>query len=159
WCAAASEGGHAGMALPRGLAAEDRGALKACDTSWEDLVSGIGLARLYRALGGDAAVDTPEAEAARADDDAARAVRALDVFSLLLGAFAGDAVLMFAGRGGCFLAGGLLTSIGGLFKPDLFLKGFRDKDRFSGYMADIPVFRITHPQPALAGLGVVLDRA
>lgn len=158
WCAVASEGSHAGMALPGDLAEDDRAALKACDASWEDLVSGLGLARLYRALGGGPAVDTPETVTERAVEREALAVRTLDMFSLLLGAFAGDAVLMFAGRGGCYLAGGLLASIGGMFKPDLFLKGFGDKGRFAGYMAGVPVHRIVHPQPALIGLGVMLDR-
>jgi glucokinase len=67
-------------------------------------------------------------------------------------------VLMFAGRGGCYLAGGLLGSVGPLFKPELFLAGFRDKDRFSDYMADVPVHILTHPYPALVGLSVLLDR-
>lgn len=158
WCAVASEGSHAGFASPHCLAADDRAALKACDASWEDLVSGIGLPRLYRALGGNAAVDTPEAVTERATDREALAVRTLDMFSLLLGAFAGDAALMFAGRGGCYLAGGLLASLGDLFKPDLFLKGFHDKDRFRDYISAIPVYRVVHPQPALVGLGVMLDR-
>ncbi len=159
WCAAASEGSHAGLALPACLAGRDRSALASCNVSWEDVVSGMGLPRLYRALGGDAAIDTPEAVTARATDKDALAARTLDVFSLLLGAFAGDAVLMFAGRGGCYLAGGLLPSLGALFAPAMFLKGFGDKGRFSAYMAEVPVFRITHPQPALLGLSVLLDRA
>lgn len=158
WTAVASEGSHAGLALPHSIAAEDRTALMTLGTGWEDLVSGIGLARLYRALGGSAAVEAPEAVTERAHDREALAVRTVDMFSRLLGAFAGDAVLMFAARGGCYLAGGLLASLGGLFNPAVFLEGLRDKGRFADFMADIPVSRITHPHPALLGLGVLLDK-
>ncbi|MHB1206760.1 MAG: glucokinase [Rhodospirillaceae bacterium] len=160
WVAVASEGGHAGVALPPGITGQDRDLLHARRDGWgwEDFLSGVGLPRLYHALGGHAAVDTPEAVTARATAEEALAIRAMDIFSRLLGAFAGDVVLMFAGRGGCYLAGGLLGAVGPLFKAELFLAGFRDKDRFSGYMADIPVYFLTHPHPALAGLGVLLDR-
>lgn len=158
WVAVASEGGHAGVALPPGITGQDRDLLhgRRDGWSWEDFLSGVGLPRLYHALGGKA--DTPEAVTTRAAAQETLAIRTMDIFSRLLGAFAGDVALMFAGRGGCYLAGGLLGAVGPLFKVELFLAGFRDKDRFTGYMADIPVYFLTHPHPALVGLGVLLDR-
>ena len=158
WIAVASEGGHAGFAIPQGLTDEDRAALSRERSSWEDLISGVGLARLYRTLGGDAAVDTPEAVTGRARQGEQLAAHCMDVFCHLLGAFAGDTVLMFAARGGCVIGGGLVKSIGPLFNPGIFLAGFRDKDRFTDYMAQVPVHLLTHPNPALVGLGVLLDQ-
>ena len=67
--------------------------------------------------------------------------------------------MVFGAKGGCYLAGGLIGSIGALFKPRLFLAGFRSKDRFTDYMADIPVVEVIHPHVALAGLAARLDSA
>jgi glucokinase len=159
WIAVAGEGGHAGVALPPGLST-DVAALHGREGgwSWEDLLSGVGLPRLYKALGGQPSVDTPEGVTTRAAAKETLALRAMDLFSHLLGAFAGDVALMFAARGGCYIGGGLLPSIGPLFKPALFLESFCDKDRFSDYMKSISVHLLTHPYPALVGLGVLLDR-
>ena len=56
WIAVPSEGGHAHVAPTAVLSKTERAALWRTDgmcSSWEDLVSGIGLPRLYRALGGE----------------------------------------------------------------------------------------------------------
>ena len=61
--------------------------------------------------------------------------------------------LILGARGGCYIGGGLLGSIGALFDPALFLDGFRAKERFTDYMNGIPAFVLKHPHAALFGLG------
>jgi glucokinase len=159
WTVVASEGGHARFAPPPALAEANGLMTQSEGWSWEDLVSGSGLPRLYRVLDGPDRPATPEAVTSLAFGGNPAAVRCMDIFCQLLGAFAGDMALVFGAKGGCYLAGGLIGSIGPLFKPDLFLAGFREKDRFGVYMADIPAVVVTHPHPALAGLAARLDAA
>jgi glucokinase len=158
WVAVASEGGHAYAGPSPAIDRATRAAIWADDAmhTWEGLVSGVGLPRLFRQLGG--AADTPpEQITARATAGDARALATMDAFARLLGAFAGDAAMILGARGGCYLAGGLIGSMGALFKPAPFVEGFRAKERFTGYVSTIPLYVVKLGFPALAGLGALLD--
>ena len=159
WIAVPSEGGHAYAAPSPALTPEQRRAIwtEGRVHSWEDLVSGIGLPRLYQCLGGGPGVPS-ETISARAAAGEAAARATLDAFSSLLGAFAGDAAMIAGARAGCYIAGGLLPSLGAQFRTDLFLTGFRAKERFTDYVSTIPVFMLKHPHAALLGLAYFLDQ-
>jgi glucokinase len=155
----ASEGGHALAAPTPALEPAVRAAIWDSDCpSWEDLVSGRGLHRLYLALGGKDASIAPEdvTARARAGDPAAQA--AVHAFAILLGAFAGDVVLIGGARGGCYLTGGLLPAMGALFESHRFAAGYAAKGDYRRYTLETPVFRVTHEEPALLGLQILLDQ-
>lgn len=116
--------------------------------SYERLLCGEGLLNLHEACvqlarGRELRLHEPAAvvAAAHAGDPDARS--ALELFCGILGRFAGDAVLMYGGWGGVFLAGGLLQHVLDARGEALFRAAFVDKGRFSAVLARTPVYRIT----------------
>jgi len=123
--------------------------------SVERIVSGPGLANIYEAL---AAV---EGRAVQIDDDKAlwadavagtdsRAVAALDRFCLSFGAVTGD-IALINGADAVVLAGGLTTRLDETLRKSGFHRRFVAKGRLEQAMADLPVFRLTYPEPGLFG--------
>jgi glucokinase len=114
--------------------------------SYERLLCGTGLHNLYRAhcnhLKRPAMLMTPSdvTQAARQHDPAARA--AVDDFCSILGAFAGDAALMYGAWSGVYLSGGLLPHVMNDHGKVLFCEAFEDKGRFSGLLRKTPVWLI-----------------
>jgi glucokinase len=162
--AIATEAGHSafapGSALEDALLTHLRS--RQGPVSNEDLLSGSGLPRLYAALaemrGGqrspkDAATI---ADAARGGDILAH--EAVGVFWRALGGFCGDAALLLGARGGVHLAGGAAQKLFDLLPHEAFLGRFRDKPKMQDYLSRIPVHVITHPQPALLGLAVYVEK-
>ncbi|HEX5042187.1 MAG TPA: glucokinase, partial [Candidatus Polarisedimenticolaceae bacterium] len=169
WLVLASEGGHQEFAprdsteeaLLRFVRRELGGRV-----SVERLVSGDGLARIYRFLTrtgrareGAAMrrrVETasdPNAtisEAGLAGRDRASA-RALALFVQLYGAAAGNLALVARATGGMFLAGGIAPRILPALRAGAFLRAFRDKGRLSPLLAAIPIKVVLEPRAALLG--------
>lgn len=153
-----TEGGHAGFAP--GTAYE----LRLLEVLWRDyprvsaerLLSGQGLVNLYRAIcaveGETAAALTPaqvsEQAAARPDGICARSV---ELFCELLGAFAGDAVLMHGAWDGVYLAGGITQKLLPWIQRGGFRARFEFKGRFDTLLKRVPVLAITHPHAGLLG--------
>ncbi|MDX1668014.1 MAG: glucokinase [Limnobacter sp.] len=81
------------------------------------------------------------------------ALRLLDCFAELLGAYAGDMVLAHGARGGVVLAGGLLPRLNEVFPREMFLAAFQDKGRYQPYLEAVPVHLCQHPEPGLLGAG------
>ncbi len=123
--------------------------------SYERVLGGEGWLNLYQAwslkLGLKARFETPEqvSEAARSGDLAARA--AMNTMASILGAFAGDAVLMYGAWQGVYLAGGLLMHLLDGESAEAFRVSFLDKGRFSGLLKQTPVLHIVNPD--LGNLG------
>ncbi|MEF2074555.1 glucokinase [Consotaella aegiceratis] len=123
--------------------------------SVENIVSGPGLVRLYRAcaeLQGAQAVYAdagPIASAARAGDPLSR--MAVDHFIRFLATAAGDIVLATGSRGGAYVAGGILPRLLGQLDAQEFRRCFENKGVMQAYMSAIPVRVITHRYPALLG--------
>jgi glucokinase len=63
--------------------------------------------------------------------------------------------LIAGARGGVYLAGGILPRWGAHFDAPAFRRAFEDKAPYSAWLAAIPTFVITHPQPGLLGLAVL----
>ena len=121
--------------------------------SVERVVSGAGLALLYRAVSGDRSpAPAPEEVTARADAGEPLAIAAIGHFTRFLATAASDLALVFAARGGVYLSGGILPGIGPHFDRAAYLGRFADKGRFREFLQTIPSAVVTHPAPALAGL-------
>jgi glucokinase len=125
--------------------------------SGEQILCGRGLVNMYRAVARADGVEprfTLPAEitgAALANSDAV-AEEALRLFVTCLGRTAGDLALVFKSRGGVFLTGGIAQKIVPALRAPNFRAAFEDKAPHSALMRSMPVYVITHPLAALAGL-------
>ncbi|MBA3449012.1 MAG: glucokinase, partial [Pseudaminobacter sp.] len=100
-----------------------------------------------------ARLTTPaEITAAALDGTDSAAREALELFATCLGRTAGDLALVFKSRGGVFLTGGIAQKIVPALKTGHFRAAFEDKAPHTELMRTIPVYVITHPLAALAGL-------
>lgn len=127
----------------------------------EDVLSGRGVERLYAFVTTEAG--TPqEAEAAaimaalEGEAGAGPATEAARLFTRLLGAVAGDLALIHLPFGGVYLCGGVARAFAAHLGPMGFAAAFRDKGRFSGFMADFPVWLVEDDYAALTGCAVHL---
>ena len=124
--------------------------------SFEDVLSGPGLLKLYRVLCelrmSPARLLTPAevTGAALAGNDGA-AVETLEIFCGLLGSFVGDLVLLYGARGGVYLAGGILPQIQSLLLTSTFAERYFNKGVMRAYLQQIPVRLIEHGQLGVIG--------
>ena len=170
----ATEGGHANFGPVDELQIElTRYLLKNCGrASYERVLSGPGLVRLYDFL--KARGETPEspavAQAMRDDDPAAvitRAVleqndalanRALDLFIDIYGAQAGNLALTAGATGGVYIAGGVAPKILSRCTDGRFMRAFCNKGKMTPYVAAIPVQVVTNPRVGLLGAALAASR-
>lgn len=135
--------------------------------SWEHVVSGPGIVRIYEFLHhrlmppDDAhyhAVFTSADPAAAIADGAAHGetvcVQALDMFIRLYGRVAGDLALATLPFGGVYLAGGIAPKLLDYLRNDQFMAAFRDKGPMRSLMSNIPVTIITDPTVGVRGAAV-----
>ncbi|MEW9806731.1 glucokinase [Mesorhizobium marinum] len=125
--------------------------------SGEQILCGRGLVSTYRAVAitdGREIVHTTPAAVTRAALDKSDSVaeEALSLFVTCLGRTAGDLALVFKAQGGVYLSGGIAQKIIPALKAGNFRAAFDDKAPHSEWMAEIPVYVITDPLGALAGL-------
>jgi glucokinase len=171
----ASEGGHTDFAprddLQAGLLAHLRERFGR--VSWERLLSGPGIANIYRYL--LSAVTEPEQAGIQAEleaEDPAKVIvrhglagddgpsrRALDLFCQVLGAQAGNLALTVVATGGVYLAGGIAPRVVERLQGGGFLAAFRDKGRLSDLLARMPVHVILNPAVGLLGAAARAGRA
>lgn len=159
WHPVASEGGHADLAptTEREAALLADLAARWPRVSAEQVLSGLGLPELdlalARRLGRPERRRTAEEIAAAAlEGTCPVASETIACFTGWLGAVAGNLALIWAARGGVYLAGGFLARWGRLFDRGLFRSRFEAKGGFAPYLAAIPVFLITAEHVALRGL-------
>jgi glucokinase len=125
--------------------------------SGEQILCGRGLVNAYRAI---AKADEVTAKMASPAEITAAALsrsdpvatEALDLFVTCLGRTAGDLALVFKSQGGVFLTGGIAQKIVPALKTGNFRAAFEDKAPHKELLKSVPVYVITHPLPALAGL-------
>lgn len=161
-----SEGGHATMPAVDHLEADLIAVLQHefGHVSAERLLSGPGLANIYRGLArlqGEEAPALDPAEVTRRGLSGADPLcrEALDRFCLLLGTFAGNVALSFGARGGVYLGGGILPRFPDFLAASGFRTRFEDKGRFRDYLASIPTWLITRPNAAFLGLAAACEHA
>jgi glucokinase len=166
WQALPSEGGHTAFAvasatefamLERLLEGRER-------LSVERLVSGPGLADVYRVLAELQGRPAPPLEAAEVvqrayagADPVAR--EALDRFATWLGRFAGDAALFMGARGGVYIGGGIAPRMVDVLSAGRFRGAFEAKGRMSAFLAPIPAYIILATDAALKGAAAALALA
>jgi glucokinase len=122
----------------------------------ERLLSGPGLVNLAVALaaleGETLEITDPHQVPERAEAGSCRfCVAALERFSWLLGAAAGDLALTLGARGGIYVGGGLAQRLGPLFDEARFRAGFVAKGRLAYFLEPIPTYLITRHDPGLLG--------
>jgi glucokinase len=127
----------------------------------EDVLSGRGLERIYGWLSHEAGA-TEEFTAAeimaRAETDP-RAEATLRHFIRMMGTVAGNLSLIHLPLGGVYLVGGVARAMGPHLQAMGFAEAFRDKGRFSGFMANFPVTLVTDDFAALTGCAAFLAGA
>ncbi|NJR20175.1 MAG: hypothetical protein HC777_00850 [Hyphomonadaceae bacterium] len=158
WRVLATEGGHQAYA-PTSLREHEILNFVRRDldyVSYENLVSGLGLDRLYRAI---CALDGVVARLKGGDEigpsaiagDDRRAVEAVEIMTLSLATFAGNAILSCGAKGGCVIAGGVSEALAPFLRTPAFKARLLHKGASSGYLDQVPVRRARDSFAALEG--------
>lgn len=160
--ALAGEGGHATLAADDEAEAVLIARLRTRfgHVSAERVLSGGGLVNLYEALCAEAGRLAPLLTPADVTDENSAdplCHAAVARFLGMLGGFAGNLALTLGAEGGIYLAGGILPRLAARLAGSAFRRRFEAKGRLGPYLASIPSFLITHPDPALIGLARIPD--
>jgi len=162
----ASEGGHADFAPNNDLEIELLRYLRISylHVSWERVLSGSGLVNIYEFLR-DTKKNEPTwvAERLKTGDPAAViaeiglakgaeiCVQALDLFSSIYGAEAGNLALKALSLSGLYVGGGIGPKLLQALKEGGFMRAFLNKGRYKRLMSTIPVRVILNQNTALLG--------
>jgi glucokinase len=158
WRVLASEGGHADLAPGSPLEVELLGLLQSAHghVSWETVLCGAGLERLYRAVcalwGSEPAPLTAPQISERgvaADDPVCH--QTLEIFFALLGAAAGNLALTLCARGGVYLGGGILPAMVDFAEQSPLRRRFDERGQMARVVRDVPLYVILDAEPALVG--------
>lgn len=161
----ASEGGHTDFAPAneRQFRLLEHLRTRYGHVSQERVLSGNGLAELYRFVCLEAGT-APEQAIHQSDDPAAAinhhaqsgpgtmAAAAIELFSELLGQFAGNAALYSAAFGGVYICGGVATRLHPYLTGNTFRQAFQERGRMRPLMARIPVWTIASTEVGLDGV-------
>ncbi len=128
--------------------------------SVEDVLSGRGVQHIHRWLceeaGAQSSLSTAEImELCESGDPLAE--KTVATYVRMIGTVAGDLALVHLPFGGVFLIGGVARSMSRYFDRFGFATAFRDKGRFTGFMARFPVSVIADDFAALEGLASHLE--
>ena len=136
--------------------------------SYERIASGSGLPALYDFFLSEGMKPTDGVAAEVAADssrtaaiitshgmkgDDALCVRALDLFTTVYGAAAGNLALTVIPRGGVYVAGGISPKILPKLRDGTFMRAFRAKGRLSHVLQNLPVKVVLNPDAGLIGAG------
>jgi glucokinase len=148
----ACEGGHVDFAprSPIELGLHEYLMKRFEHASYERACSGMGLANIYRYLGGPETDPAEISEAALNGSDE-RAVTALDVMVSIYGAAAGNLALKMMALGGIYIGGGIAPKILPKLRDGAFMRSFVDKGRFAPLLERVPVRVILNDKTALLG--------
>ena len=117
--------------------------------SVEEVLSGRGVSQLHAALHGETCAPDAILGAMAAGEDRACATGRL--FVQVMGAVIGDLALSHLPFGGIYLIGGVTRHFAPFLDRFDFAGAFRDKGRFSGFMAQFGVAIVTDDYAALTG--------
>ena len=165
----ASEGGHADFAPRTPLEMELlRHLMTRFDhVSYERMISGPGLFSIYNFLKESDRFAEPTwlAERLTLEDPGAVisqvalaeqaeiCVEALDLFTSIYGAEAGNLALKAKAVGGVYVGGGIAPKILTKLSDGTFMRAFADKGRFRDFLSAVPVKVVLNEQAALKGAG------
>jgi len=159
----AGEGGHVTMspADARESAVLDLLRRRYDHVSAERVLSGPGLVNLYNALCELSEVPAASLTAAQITDPRtggtdACAQEATAMFCAMLGTVAGNLALTLGGRGGIYIAGGIVPKLGDGFAHSQFRARFEAKGRFRAYLTAIPTYVVVHRWVGLLGASKLL---
>ena len=133
--------------------------------SWERVLSGPGLANLFRFMVSEAGESEPTwfLEAEKAGDPVPEvsgmaiegrceiSVRTLELFARLYGEEAGNLALKVMAGGGVWIGGGIAPRIRGFLEGGGFMEGFLAKGRMRPLLESMPVKMILDDRAALLG--------
>lgn len=131
--------------------------------SVERVLSGPGLTDIFNFLQANLGAGSGLVKANMDSDDAAQvndlalnrkhpiAVKALDLFVEIYGAYAGNLALAGLSRGGVYVAGGIAPKIIGRLGEGGFMQAFCSKGRYSAMMREIPVHVVMNQKVGLLG--------
>jgi glucokinase len=136
--------------------------------SWERVLSGPGLASLYRFLLADSGMSEPEwfREAEDAGDPVPAiseaafsgscevSVRTLELFARFYGEEAGNLALKVMATGGVWVGGGIAPKVLRFLEDGAFMQGFLAKGRMRPLLESMPVKVILDDRTALLGAAV-----
>lgn len=167
WIALGTEGGHVNFG-PRDQREMDIlqyawQSLNHDHVSYERLISGPGLALIYKALAhrngvADApALQAPAITQRALDDGDPLCLETLEVFCGLLGTAAANLAVTLGSLGGIYIGGGIVPRLGEYFDRSPFRPRFEDKGRFRDYVSAIPTFVITAENATFKGASAILE--
>ena len=165
-----SEGGHADFAARSEQEIELLRCLKKTNrfVSYELIVSGRGFHAVHEFLNPSvrhASFDEPGADPAQEitrrglDGSCPVCVQALDLWTALYGAEAGNLALKALARGGVFVAGGIAPKILPKMKDGTFFRALYEKEKFQDLLAAIPVHLVMNEGAPLLGAAAEAARA
>ncbi len=162
-----SEGGHADFAPTSEIEIELLRFLRARlrRVSYERVLSGPGLVNIYEFLRETGrAAEPPELRERLQRDDPAAVIatagqanefpicaQALDLFAAILGAQAGNLVLLLLATGGVYLGGGVSMKIADKLRDGTVVKSYLNKGRLSDLVQKTPLHIIRDDHAALLG--------
>jgi glucokinase len=169
-----SEGGHAGFAPADEVEWELLRHLRRRHghASWERVVSGPGLASVYRFLASrPGATERLDVRAAMEQEDPAAVVtryalekadplcvEALDRVIRALAVQAANFALTVYATGGVFIAGGIAPRVLPLLRDQAFAEAFENKGRFRDFLETVPIHVVTDTQVGLRGAAALAAR-
>jgi glucokinase len=129
--------------------------------SFERMLSGPGLALIYRALcehAGQPAEEWAAPEITRRAQDGSCPVCAATVqaFCAMLGTAAANLAVTLGSLGGIYIGGGIVPRLGSTFDASGFRRRFEDKGRFTDYVKAIPTYVITAENATFMGASAIL---
>jgi glucokinase len=130
--------------------------------SSERLISGPGIELIYKALADRNKQKAPIRNAAQITHAAlnegdALCLETLECFAGMLGSFAANLAVTLGAFGGIYIAGGIVPKMAAWFATSPFRTRFEAKGRFTPYVAQIPTYVITTPNPAFYGVSTILS--
>ena len=159
------EGGHVDFApvTPRQQQLHQVLARRFGHVSVEQLLSGPGLENIYQAL----VVLTPDASVATTlpaseitdgfiEQKCTLCIEAVNLFCQVLAQAMANMALTTGALGGMYIAGGIMPRLVNYLDIARFGEDFINKGRFRQYLAAIPVYLVTEPQPGLIGAAAYL---
>lgn len=120
--------------------------------SYERLLSGQGLVNLYAFCSGDRDADIePSQVSAEADRGNEAALRALQLFVRIYGAFVANLALIFKPRGGVFITGGIGAKIRQWMMSADFIDAYFNKGRMRPLAERTAIYLVTNERVGVIG--------